>query len=207
MSPNISDMKLRRAVTLAEVITASAIALYTIGAAWAVYIMVWRWYYEAAPRVEAQRMARAAIAQIVDGYPDSTTGTYTIGSTTYKRRNGIAWATEDPTVTSDQIDYRLEPDSSNIRSYYMATVPDTGGEKALYYKDSNGTSHEIRATRGITALTFEKFEDKDETVHNNIITVTATAEKEVRGTRSQPYNIKIVYSDVIYLRNTRKDAP
>ncbi|MBN1526909.1 MAG: hypothetical protein JW919_04925 [Candidatus Omnitrophica bacterium] len=197
-------MKTRRGVTLTEVITASVIALYTIGAAYAVYIMVWRWYSEAAPRVEAQRIARAAIAQIVDGYPDDTTGTYTVGTTTYKRRNGIAWATEDPTVTADQIDYQLEPDSSNVRSYYMDTVPDTGGEKALYYKDSNSATHEIRATRGLTDLAFEKFVDGDSVTHNNIITVTATAEKEVRGTRSEPYTIKITYSDIIFLRNTRK---
>ena len=160
------------------------------------------------PRLDAQRTARMTLLNVVEGVtgvvggPDPVAGTFTVGATTYKRRNGLAWATAYPTIAADgkTISYRLVPDSSNLRQFYLGTDPVTG-EGVIYYKHSNGTSYKIPSTRGITDIKFEKFRDDSSVVHDNIIKITATAEKDIQGTRAGPFNIKIVYTDTIYLRN------
>jgi len=187
----------RKAFSLVELLTASFVALYVIAASWSVYMMVSRWWYETGPKIEVQRIARVALLSIVEGAPDPTTGTFTFGATTYKRRNGIAWAIADPTIGADTktISYRLEPDASNVRRFYLGTDA-ASGLGAVYYRDSSSIDHEIRPTIGITDLKFETVAG-----YNNMIKVTATAEKVVTGTRQASYKVSAQYSDVVYLRN------
>jgi hypothetical protein len=139
-------------------------------------------------------------------------GSYTVNSVSYKRRNGLAWASKDPgdnsyPVIEDQtghpaskIKYHLVPDADNVkREFYYGTY---SGKGVVYYKHSNGTSYRLNDTLGITDLKFEKFIDSDDEEHDNIIKVTVTAAKEVYGTRmQQPYTVTVVYTDTVYLRN------
>lgn len=171
-------------------------AVYVFMGIWSLYLMGWRWWHEVAPRIEAQRIARITLSTITSGTVDSTAGTYQVGSATYTRRNGIYGATSVPSIPSlSEIDFGLEPDGSNVRSFYLGT-DEASGLKALYYKDSNSVRHKIKATSGLTDLKFEKLGGID-----NIIKVTATVEKTVLGTRNVPYEIKVVYDEVVYLRN------
>lgn len=190
--------------TLVEIMTTSFIALYVIMAAWSVYIMGWRWWHETSPLIESQRAARVALTYIREGIVDSTVGQDTVAFTTYNRRNGISWAALTntnptpltPVVSDDQhrIDFRLEPDTANIRSFYLGT--DAGGKKALYYVDSAGAVHKVNTTEGITDLVFE-FDPN----YINLLKITVRVERDVAGTRVVPYHISIEYSDYIFLRN------
>ncbi|MFA5500348.1 MAG: hypothetical protein WC404_04630, partial [Candidatus Omnitrophota bacterium] len=65
-----------------------------------------------------------------------------------------------------------------------------------YYQVGSTTPKLIRATRGITDLVFETVSG-----YTNTIKVTATVQKTVMGSRSTPYQISVVYSDYVYLRN------
>lgn len=204
MSPNIIKYfnKGRKAFSIVEALLATFVVLYVFLSVVSVYIMVWRWWHEVAPRIEAQRIARVALSSIIDGAADPTAGTYTVNSVTYKRRSGIAWATSSPDIPSQsQINFMLVPDSSNIRSFYITQDDEDSTKEAVYYKDYNNatltpTVHKIASTVGITDLKFEKFLSL-----SNIIKVTATVEKEIKGTRQTPYNIKVEYNDIVYLRN------
>lgn len=188
---------IKKGFTLIESMTASVIALYVILATWSIYTMGWSWWHEIAPRVEAERIARMALSNIVTGRIDSTAGTYSIGPVNYFRRNGIISASAIPSISSSQqeIDFALEPDSSNVRSFYLGTDTTTG-ENLVYYKDSTGSVHALDATRGITDLKFEKFLGND-----NLIKITATVQRTITGTRTGNYDITVSYNEVVCLRN------
>ena len=220
MSPSITRRAAGRGrggFTLAEVLIAAIIGTMVIASAWSVYTMVWQWWAEMSPRLDVERTARLALLHIIEGTTSvkglsgDVAGSYTVGSTTYKRRNGIAWANRDPAgnkypeiqdqtgYPASKIKYHLVPDGNNVsRELYYGTY---NGRGVVYYKHSNGTSYRLDGTLGITDLTFEKFYDGSET-HDNIIKVTVTAAKEVYGTRTQqPYIVEVVYADTVYLRN------
>jgi hypothetical protein len=200
----------KRAFTLIEALTSTFIALYIFLGAWGIYTMVWRWYHETAPVIEAQRITRAAVSSIVEGYVDSTADTDTIGSATYPRRNGIAWAMFDsdnvppttPYISGDKkkIDYMLRADSANARAFYIGADSVTG-LNVVYY--SYGlTVKKIRPTLGITGLEFDFLRNDDGSVKfYDVIVVTAKVQKNIVGTRDIPLPIDVQYSDYVYLRN------
>jgi len=186
----------KRAFTLIEALTATFIAVYVLTGAWSAYMMSWTWYHEINPEVEAQRIARIAISTIINGNVDSTAGTYSIGPTVYRRRNGISQAVDVPTLDSPQsISFRLEPDAGNDRNYYLGVDSNTG-LNVVYYSDSDDVIHKITATIGITDLIVEKFEGRD-----NMIKVTAIVQRDILGTGTTPYRVNVTYSEVAYLRN------
>ena len=183
---------------LIEALTATFVAMFIILGAWSVYIMGWSWWHEVAPRIEAQRTARLALLNIIVGRFDPTAGTFSVGADSFSRRNGISCATAAPDIsTPHRINFRLEPDSSNVRSYYMGVDAATGSN-AVYYVDNNSVVHEIRGTLGITDLTFEQVSGAA-----NLIKVSALSEKTVAGTRSAPYTVRAAYNETIYLRNVQ----
>lgn len=208
----------RKGFTLAEVLMATVISTMVIASAWSVYMMVWQWWAEMGPHIEIERTARLALLNVIDGVTSvkgltgDVAGTYYVGSTPCKRRNGIAWANKDPGDDSypqildqtgkpaSKINYHLEPDPNNTkREFYYGTY---NGQGVIYYKHTDGTSYMLDGTRGITDLRFEKFVDAEGNTHDNIIKVTVMAEKAVYGTRAQaPYTVDVVYTDTVYLRN------
>jgi hypothetical protein len=208
----------RKAFTLAEVLIAAIIGTMVIVSAWSVYMMMWQWWAETSPRLDIERAARLALLNIIEGvssisgFSGDVAGSYTIGSDTYRRRNGIAWANKDPgdnayPIIEDQtghpasrIRYHLLPDANNSkREFYYGTY---NGQGIVYYKHTNSVAYRLDSTRGITDVKFEKFIDAEGGTHDNIIKVTVTAQKEVYGTRTnQPYTVTVVYSDTVYLRN------
>lgn len=171
----------KKGFTLAEILIAALIGTLVITSAWAVYVMIWQWWAETNPRLNVERKARIILLRVIEGVPDSTTGSYTVGSTTYNRRNGIAWASGDPDIYEQggtlipggsvgcvrgsctdtdcvgvKIKYRIDKpgETSNIREFYVDSY---NGRKAVYYKDGNGTSHRIDETLADDiALTFER---------------------------------------------------
>lgn len=186
----------KRGFTLVEALTTSLIALYIVGGAWATYMMCWSWWHEIGPEVEVQRIARVAISSIIEGKTDPTSGTFTIGTSTYARKNGIAQAVAAPTLNSSQsISYRLEPDSSNVRSFYLDVDPDTN-LNVVYYRDSSAAIHKLNSTIGITDLRFEYYPGS-----NNMIMVTATVERDVTGTGTAPHHVHAAYTEIAYLRS------
>lgn len=205
-------MRKKRGFTLAELMVSIFISTYVFLCAWAIYMMGWAWWYEILPQTECQRIARIAISVIDKGMMDSTAGADTINSVTYGRRYGVENANRaridmymsfvTPTITDDghRINFKLESDPlppgppSNKRSFYLGQ--DNSGVKAVYYKYSDYAPQEIRATRWITDLTFEAVAG-----YNNLIKVTATVQRVVKGSRKVPYQISIVYTNYIYLRN------
>lgn len=206
-----NKLKGRRGFTLAEILIASIIGTMVIASAWSVYVMVWQWWSEMSPRLEVERFARMTLLNVTEGVTSirnlgDVAGTYTAGSTTYRRRNGIAWATAYPTISGDgkTITYRLAPDSSNIRQFYYGTY---NGKGVIYYKHSNGTNYRLEPTLDSptdqTSIIFDKLPNPSPPPddYDNIIQVTVTAEKEVLGTRKGPHKVKVVYTDTVYLRN------
>ena len=181
------------------------IALYIFAGAWAIFIMVWKWWYETAPRIEAQRMARVALASVIDGTIDSTAGTDVIDSAAYNRRNGIEWAVSFDIPAGEngkRIDFGLPQDGvgSNVRSFYLGT-DEASGLNVVYYKDNNAALHRIRPTLGMTDLKFEKYTDAGGSVYDDIVKVTATVDKTVTGTRQGDYAIEVKHSDTVFLNN------
>lgn len=207
-----------RGFSLAEVLIAAIIGTMVIASAWAVYMMVWQWWHEMSPRLDVERAARLALLNVVEGVTSisgitgDVAGSYTVGSTTYKRRNGLAWASKDPADSSypaiydqtgkpaSRIVYHLVPDASGVkREFYYGTY---NGQGVVYYKHTNGTVYRLDSTLGITNIEFGKFVDAEGTVHDNIITVKVTAAKAVYGTRTnQPFTVSVAYTDTVYLRN------
>ena len=184
--------------TLFEALTASVITLFIIMGVWSIYVLGWSQWHEIAPQLDAQKIVRSAIVSIIDGARDSSAGTYSIGSSSYYRRNGIAQAVAEPDISSantQRIDFKLEPDTGNSRSFYLGADP-ASGMNAVYYRDNSGNARMLKTTIGITDLQFEKYGGL-----NNLVKVTASVERDVVGTRQNAYHIKVVYSDVAYLRS------
>lgn len=211
-------LKARRGFTLAEILIAALIGTMVIASGWSVYLMVWQWWAEMSPRLEVERAARVGLLNVIEGVTSvpglagDVAGSYTVGSTTYKRRNGIAWACKDPGDNqypqimnqagnpASRIVFHLVPDAPNAkREFYYGTF---GGKGVVYYKHTNGAAYRLDSTLGISGLKFEKFEDADGDIHDNIIKVTVTASREIYGTRTnQPLTVEVIYSDTVYLRN------
>lgn len=192
----------RRAFTLAEVLVTTFVVLYVIAAAWSIYVMVWRWWYETAPVIEAQRVARMTLGRVVQGIRDTSLGSDTIQPSTYYRRNGIAGTMltnanptplapviTTPSQGQNRIDFRLEPDTSNVRSFYIGTP--SAGTNALYYGNVQIPATRIAGTIYLTCAN----------LGNNLYKVTVRVEKTVSGTRRTGYPVVIEYSDHIFLRN------
>lgn len=191
----------RRAFTMVEAMLSSIIVSVVMLAVWGVYMMGWQWWAETGPRLDLEKAARMALLTVIEGSVDSNAGTYTVGSTTYTRRNGIAWATEYPTISSDKktISYRLAPDSSNVRQFYYGTYDGNG---YIFYKNSLGTVTRLDSTKGVSNIQFSKFVDALGGLHDNIIQVAVTSEKDIYGTRkANPYHVSVVYTDTVLLRN------
>ena len=201
----------RRAFTLIETLTTGFIVLYIFLAAWSVYVIGWKWWHEMAPVAEAQRIARNAIAVVIDGVRDSTAGQEMIGLTTYVFRNGVsattitnndiianaAFASPVISLAGRRIDFKLEGDAaaSNPRAFYLGQDATTG-IKAVYYQDSSGTVNIIEATKGIDDIIFAVVPGA-----GNIIEITASVQRTVPGTRYETTPISVQYTDYIYLRN------
>ena len=211
MLPSIirKRFKGRKGFTLAEVLIAIMIGTMVVASAWSVYVMVWQWWAEMSPRLDVERFARVALLNTTEGVTsisglgDVVNETYTVGSTTYKYRSGIAWATAYPTISLDKktITYCLVKESSNTRQFYYGTYIEDNIEKgAIFYKHTNNTVYKLKPALywpdDTTSIKFEKFEGAD-----NIIKVTVTASKEVKGTRKEPYTVSVTYTDTVYLRN------
>lgn len=193
----------RKAFTLIEVMITTFIALYTILAVTGAYVMFWTWWHESRPEIEAERIARIALSTIVYGTSDSTAGSYAVGATSYTRRNGIAGAIRAPTFPmsepSQRIDYGLEPDAANSRSYFIG-LDGPSGFNAVYYMNDSGVITIIPSTLGITDLRFAYYADPGGTVHNNMIVVTATVDRDIIG-GATPHRVHVVYSELVSLEN------
>ena len=199
----------KKGFTIVELMVSSLVIVYIFLCALAMYMMGLAWWNEILPQTECQRIARSAISTIKEGMIDSTVGTDIINSVTYKKRNGLeeAYKSRDdsldvsfttPLISLEgrKISFKLEPDptSTNSRAFYLGQ--DASGTQAVYYQVGSTTPKLIRATRGITDLVFEAVSG-----YTNTIKVTATVQKTVMGSRSTPYQISVVYSDYVYLRN------
>lgn len=193
-----------RAFTLVELIINTFIICYVIFAAWSVYIMVWRWWSETAPTIEAQRIARVALTRVMTGARDDTIGTDVVSPTIYRRRNGLSAVTltnvnptpASPVLTSSagqtRIDFRLEPDTANIRSYYVGTV--SPGVQALYYNGAIIPSTRVAGRVFLTCALEGGFP--------NLYKVTVRVEKDVPGTRSGGTFVATAeFSDFMFMRN------
>lgn len=194
-------MKDKKAFTIVEALFMAAIATFVMLSVWGVYMMSWQWYAEIIPRLDLEKAARLALLTVIEGSTDSNAGTYTVNGVTYTRRNGIAWATAYPTISSDKktITYKLDTDSSAARQFYYGTY---NGKGYIFYKNNNGTVTRIESTKGISNIRFSKFVDKDSVTHDNIIQIVATADADIYGTRKvNPYHVSVVYTDTVHLRN------
>jgi hypothetical protein len=201
-------LKGSRGFTLAEILIASIVGTMVIASAWSVYVMVWQWWAETSPRLDAERSARLALLNLTEGvtYVNGLgyiANPYVVNGRNYYYRNGIAWADEYPVISADNktITYSLMPDSSSTRQFYPGTY---NGQGVIYYRHTDGASYRLDSTLGVTDLRFENLPNPDDplTPYNNVIKVTVTARKEVYGTRAdQPFIIEVEYSDTVYLRN------
>lgn len=193
----------RRAFTLTELLINTFIVCYVIFAAWSVYVMVWLWWYEMAPAIEAQRVARVALTRVVTGMREDALGSDLISPTTYRRRNGIAEialtnanpAPASPVITSsggqDTIAFRLEPDVTNTRSYSVKTV--SQGVQAMYYNNAIIPSTRIVGRIFLTC--------QPEAGFTNLYKVTVRVEKDVSGTRAGNFVAAAEFSDFLFMRN------
>jgi len=201
--------------TLVEMLVSAFVMTLILAVIWAIYILGWTWWYEVSPRIEAQRIARLAMENIVEGNMDPTAGYDVIGSTRYYKRNGISstyhfppnlpntYTNSEGTVVSNSIEYGLYQDYSahpptvanNIRSFYLGTDAGTG-LNAVYYRDSGGVSHILKGTIGITNLEFSYYVDTDvspNVTYKDIIVVSVIVDKAVSAVGHTPYNVNVHY--------------
>lgn len=185
------------AFTLAEVLTASIVGMLVILGAMSVYMMGRSVSAEAEPQADAQRIARLALSSIIDGNVDPTAGTDTIGgASVYGRKNGIANAVGAPAIPdSSRINFQLEADAGNVRSFYLGIDP-ASGLNAVYYLDSAGDDHLLSHTLGISDLAFSNYNGLDD-----MISVTVEVHRTVVRGKSAPLQIDIVYNSIVNLRN------
>ena len=178
----------RKGFTLVETVICAGIAVFVAAVSWSVYVMGVSWSTKIIPNIEAQRVARITIMAIVDGFRDTGAGTDTISGESCFRRNGIAWATALPTVTSntttDKITYTLEG-LSNQTFYILKNE----NPMKLYH---NSTA--VPGTTGITSLTFE-------TISANSIKVTVKAGKYINMGAQAPYHVEVELSEIVCIRN------
>lgn len=194
--------------TLAEVAVTAFIAVLIFLAAWSFYIIGSTWWYEVSPRIEAQRAARLALQFIIEGRPDSTAGFDVIASLgRINRSNGIGYAVFEPDIPSlGRINFGLYQDRNpaapnavnNVRSFYLARDDETT-LMALYYSDSTGSSHLLKGTLGLTALTFAK--EIDPVTGRILITVTTVSDRPVAAVGHEPYHAIATYTEKVYLKN------
>lgn len=172
--------------TLVEMLVCTGIAVFVIAASWSIYVIGVSWSTKMIPEMEAQRLARITMRTIVDGFRDAGAGTDTISGQSCSRRNGIAWATALPTVTSDstKITYNLE--DLNNQTFY--TLKDESPMK-LYHN-----SAAVPGTTGITDLTFE-------VISLNEIKVTVKVDKYINVGAQDPHHISVESSEIVYIRN------
>jgi len=185
------DMHRRdKGFTLLEVMIAVTISSLIALGAWSVYVMGSAWSKQFMPRIEAQRIARITVKTIVYGLTDIGAGTDSISGVSYSRRNGIAWATALPTNTSSSSVEKITYDLKGLsgQSFFMLKTEDP---MKLYH---NNVSYPISGTTGLTGLSFNM-------TSPNIVTVTATVEKDVNVGNQAPYHVKADLNQTVYLRN------
>ncbi len=179
----------KKGFTLVEMVVCAGITLFVVSAVWSVYVMGAAWSTKMLPNIEAQRIVRIAIMTIVDGFRDTGAGTDTISGQSCSRRNGISWATDLPSITSnaatDKITYTLE--SLSGQTFYILK---NESPMKLYH---NSTI--VPGTAGITSLTFERIPD------TNMFKVTAKAEKDICMGSQPTYHVKAELSETVFLRN------
>lgn len=190
MCVSINSIRNKNGFTILELLVASFVAFLVIAGIWSVYVIGWAWWHEAIPKIEMQQIVRQAISSIIDGSIDSGAGTDYVSGIAYGRRNGIAWATGSPLITSTaneiKITYNLEGLGS--QSFFVNLTEEP---RKVYH---NSAGNPVRGTEGITDISFQL-------VQPNLILVTAKAEKDIVGTRALPYHIKVEESQTIFLRN------
>ena len=178
----------RRGFTLVEVVIGASIAVFVAAVSWSVYVTGAAWSSRMLPKIEVQRVARISIMAIVDGYRDTSAGTDTISGKSCSRRNGIAWATALPTITSDattdKITYTLE--GLDNQTFYILK---SDNPMKLYHN-----SAAVPGTAGITGLTFE-------TISTNKVKVTVKAEKDISMGTQEPYHVKAELSETVFIGN------
>ncbi len=178
----------RKGFTLVEMVISAGIAVFVAAVSWSVYVTGVTWLSRTLPNIEAQRVARITIMAIVDGFRDTGAGTDTISGESCSRRNGIAWATTLPTVTSDtatdKITYTLE--GLNNQTFYVLK---NENPMKLYHN-----SAAVPGTIGIISLTFE-------TIPTSKVKVTVKAGKDIGMGTQDPYHVEAELSETVFIRN------
>ena len=190
MCASINPLKNKDGFTIPEVLVASFVAFLVIAGIWSVYIIGWAWWHEAVPKIEMQQIVRQTLSSIIDGPIDPGVGTDYVSGVAYGRRNGIAWATASPTITSTANEVRITYDLEGLgaQSFFINL---TETPKKIYH---NSATNPVRGTEGITEISFQQ-------VQPNLILVTAKAERDITGTRASTYHVKAEGSQTIFLRN------
>ncbi len=190
MYANIDMHRCNKGFTLPEALIAITVSSFIVLGTWSVYVMGSTWWAQFMPRIEAQRIVRIAVKTIVYGLSDPNAGTDSISGVRYSRRNGIAWATDLPTLVSDsdvvQINYDLK--DLNNQSFFMLKTEDP---MTLYH---NNAQSPVNGTTGLTDLSFQL-------TSPNMVTVTATAERDVNVVGQSPYHVKAELEQTVFLRN------
>lgn len=187
------NKRCNKGFTMPEVLVAATISLLIALSTWSIYTMGAVWWAKFMPRIEAQRVVRIAVKTIVYGLSDPNAGFDKISGVRYSRRNGIAWATDMPTLVSDsnveQINYKLK--NLDNQSFFMLKTEDP---MKLYH---NNTQSPMSGTTGLTGLFFQADSLK------NMVTVTATVEKDVCAVGQSPYHVKAELTQTVFLKNIR----
>ena len=192
----VDHIRSEKGFSLAEVLIGTLISFFIISGIWAIYELSWVWWHEQAPVAEAQQIARGAISDIIDGTMDATAGDETVGTRSFRKRNGIAGAKAYVIGSpSNRMDFGLEVDAEGTTPRYFRLTTDAAtGLNIVQYKNSSGTTKDLRGTLGITDLQFAVLSA------GKVIGVTVTVQKS--GLPGKPPVI-ISYTDYAYLRNYR----